>query len=164
MNEHVPDSSGLPLRAMVMVLLFLGVIFLLLGWQAVGSSGNSDDESVSTATTTSTTAPPPTSTKTAAKPEVWVFNITEEVGLASRTRDKLQAAGWTVPDVGDFELPGVAVTTVYFDPDVAGEHEAADAVAKVLGEAQVEPRTAEVNDQPAVAGKAGLIVVVTSLA
>ena len=39
MKERVPDSTGLPLRAMVMVLLFLGVIFLLLGWQALGSSG-----------------------------------------------------------------------------------------------------------------------------
>ena len=37
MNERVPDSSGLPLRAMVMVLLFLGVIFLLVGFQAMGS-------------------------------------------------------------------------------------------------------------------------------
>ena len=40
MNERVPDSSGLPLRAMVMVLLFLGVIFLLVGFQAMGSGGN----------------------------------------------------------------------------------------------------------------------------
>ena len=47
MKERVPDSTGLPIRAMVMVLLFLGVIFLLLGWQALGSSGNSDDESAS---------------------------------------------------------------------------------------------------------------------
>src|ERR1700734_1686872 len=47
MNERVPDSTGLPLRAMVMVLLFLGVIFLLLGWQALGSSGSSDDDSAS---------------------------------------------------------------------------------------------------------------------
>ena len=45
MNERVPDSSGLPLRAMVMVLLFLGVIFLLVGFQAMGSGSNdsSDD-------------------------------------------------------------------------------------------------------------------------
>ena len=47
MKERVPDSTGLPLRAMVMVLLFLGVIFLLLGWQALGSSQNSDDDSAS---------------------------------------------------------------------------------------------------------------------
>ena len=39
MNERVPNSTGLPLRAMVMVLLFLGVIFLLVGFQAM-NSGN----------------------------------------------------------------------------------------------------------------------------
>ena len=37
MNERHSDSSGLPLRAMVMVLLFLGVVFLLVGFQAMGS-------------------------------------------------------------------------------------------------------------------------------
>ncbi len=48
MNERVPDSSGLPLRAMVMVLLFLGVIFLLVGFQAMGSGSNdsTDDSTV----------------------------------------------------------------------------------------------------------------------
>ena len=56
MNERVPDSSGLPLRAMVMVLLFLGVIFLLLGWQALGSSGNSDDDSASPVSSVTTTS------------------------------------------------------------------------------------------------------------
>lgn len=35
MNQR--ESSGLPLRAMVMVLLFLGVVFLLVGFQALGS-------------------------------------------------------------------------------------------------------------------------------
>ena len=38
-NERVPDSAGLPLRAMVMVLLFLGLIFLLVGFQAMTSDG-----------------------------------------------------------------------------------------------------------------------------
>ena len=56
MNERVPDSSGLPLRAMVMVLLFLGVIFLLVGFQAMGSGNDSSDDSSSTPTVTSTTA------------------------------------------------------------------------------------------------------------
>ena len=37
MNERHSDSSGLPLRAMVMVLMFLGVVFLLVGFQAMGS-------------------------------------------------------------------------------------------------------------------------------
>ena len=43
MSERLPDSSGLPLRAMVMVLLFLGVVFLLVGFQAM-SSGDSDSD------------------------------------------------------------------------------------------------------------------------
>lgn len=55
MNERVPDSSGLPLRAMVMVLLFLGVVFLLLVWQALGSSPNSEDDSSAISTMTTTT-------------------------------------------------------------------------------------------------------------
>lgn len=58
MNERVPDSSGLPLRAMVMVLLFLGVVFLLLVWQALGSSPNSEDDSSAISTMTTTTAAP----------------------------------------------------------------------------------------------------------
>ncbi len=44
MNERVPDSSGLPLRAMVMVLLFLGIVCLLVGFQAMGSSSDSSDD------------------------------------------------------------------------------------------------------------------------
>src|ERR1700756_2849526 len=39
MNQR--ESSGLPLRAMVMVLLFLGVVFLLVGFQAIGSGDGS---------------------------------------------------------------------------------------------------------------------------
>src|SRR6202012_2411975 len=91
MNERVPDSSGLPLRAMVMVLLFLGVIFLLLGWQALGSSGNSDDDSASPVTSvTSTTS---TSASTTGKPapanqaEVHIYNVSSKEGVAARTKD-----------------------------------------------------------------------------
>ena len=51
MNERVPDSSGLPLRAMVMVLLFLGVVFLLVGFQAMGGGdGDSSDDDTSVPT------------------------------------------------------------------------------------------------------------------
>ncbi len=78
MNEHVPDSSRLPLRAMVMVLLFLGTVFLLVGFQALGSSGSEDDSSHSP------TSKPMTTTSAVAKPEqpahksdVRVYNISE---------------------------------------------------------------------------------------
>src|ERR1700756_2297797 len=107
MKERVPDSTGLPLRAMVMVLLFLGVIFLLLGWQALGSSGNSDDESASpVSSVTSTTS---SSTSTSGKPpanqaEVRVYNISSKEGVAARTKDQLTAAGFKVTDVGNLSL------------------------------------------------------------
>ncbi len=49
MNQQ--NSSGLPLRAMVMVLLFLGVVFLLVGFQAMGG-GDDEGEQSPIATTT----------------------------------------------------------------------------------------------------------------
>lgn len=39
MNQR--ESSGLPLRAMVMVLLFLGVVFLLVAFQSLSSDSSS---------------------------------------------------------------------------------------------------------------------------
>jgi hypothetical protein len=79
MKERVPDSTGLPIRAMVMVLVFLGVIFLLLGWQALGSSGKSDDDSASSATSvTSTTSSATTSKPAANQAEVRIYNISSK--------------------------------------------------------------------------------------
>ncbi|ORV19599.1 LytR C-terminal domain-containing protein [Mycobacterium celatum] len=151
MNERVPDSSGLPLRAMVMVLLFLGVIFLLVGFQAMGSSGHSDDDSVSTVTTS--TMPPKKSTSAAAKSQVRVYNISGQEGVAGRTADQLKGKGYDVAEVGNLSLPDVSTTTVYFS-NAPGERETADAVGKLL-DAPVEPRVPEVADQPP-----GVIVVV----
>ncbi|OSC42673.1 LytR C-terminal domain-containing protein [Mycobacterium decipiens] len=156
MNERVPDSSGLPLRAMVMVLLFLGVIFLLLGWQALGSSGKSDDDSSPVSTmTTSATAPTSTSAKPAVtRAEVRVYNISGTEGAAARTADQLKAAGFTITDVGNLTLPDVSMTTVYYS-DAEGERATADEVGQKLG-AAVERRIPELSDQPP-----GVIVVVT---
>jgi hypothetical protein len=155
MNERVPDSSGLPLRAMVMVLLFLGVVFLLVGFQAMGSSGGSQDESntpvITTTSTTSSTAP---ASPAAAKADVRVYNISSDEGAAARTADRLKAAGWNVTETGNLSLEDVPATTVYFS-DAAGEHAAADEVGKLL-EAPVAPRVAGLADQPP-----GVIVVVT---
>jgi LytR cell envelope-related transcriptional attenuator len=152
MNERVPDSSGLPLRAMVMVLLFLGVIFLLVGFQAMGSGGNdAGDDSSSTRTVTSTTV------KTSAAPakaDVRVFNIGGEEGGASRTGDRLREAGWNVTETSNLAAPGVTATTVYFGT-TEGEQAAAEAVAKVL-DVPVEPRIPEIAEQPP-----GVIVLVT---
>ncbi|CFA99101.1 tuberculin-like protein [Mycobacterium tuberculosis] len=156
MNERVPDSSGLPLRAMVMVLLFLGVVFLLLVWQALGSSPNSEDDSSAISTmTTTTAAPTSTSVKPAApRAEVRVYNISGTEGAAARTADRLKAAGFTVTDVGNLSLPDVAATTVYYT-EVEGERATADAVGRTLG-AAVGLRLPELSDQPP-----GVIVVVT---
>ncbi|MCV7313240.1 LytR C-terminal domain-containing protein [Mycobacterium paraffinicum] len=156
MKERVPDSTGLPLRAMVMVLLFLGVIFLLLGWQALGSSGSSDEDSsaaVSTSATTSSATP--TSTKPAGnRSEVQVYNISAREGVAAHTKDQLTAAGFNVTKVDNLTVPEVSATTVYYT-DADDEHATADAVGKTLG-APVEPRI------PALAGQPpGVIVLVT---
>lgn len=156
MNERVPDSSGLPLRAMVMVLLFLGVIFLLLGWQALGSSGKSDDDSASpVSTVTSTTAPTSTSGKPAANhAEVRVYNISGKEGVAARTADQLKAAGFKVTEVTNLSVADITTTTVYYS-DAEGERATADAVGQKLG-APVERRIAALADQPP-----GVIVLVT---
>lgn len=157
MNERVPDSSGLPLRAMVMVLLFLGVIFLLLGWQALGSSGNFDDDSLPVSTTTTTTTMVPSSASGKPAPnqaEVHVFNISVKEGVAARTADQLKAAGFKVVGIGNLSLSDVSATTVYYT-DAAGERATAEAVGVKLG-APVEPRIPPLADQPP-----GVIVVVT---
>jgi LytR cell envelope-related transcriptional attenuator len=152
MNERVPDSSGLPLRAMVMVLLFLGVIFLLVGFQAMSSSGSDDDSSaVSSAMTTSAPQGPKPATP---KADVRVYNISGTEGVAGRTADSLRTAGYNVTDVGNLELPNVSATTVYYS-DAAGEHETADTVGKLIS-APVAPRTSAIAGQPP-----GVIVVVT---
>lgn len=132
---------------MVMVLLFLGVIFLLLGWQALGSSGNSDDESASPVSVTSTTSSAsPTNKPAANQAEVRVYNISSKEGVAARTKDQLTAAGFKVTDVGNLSLSDVSATTVYYT-DADGEHDTADAVGKNLG-AAVEPRIPALASQP----------------
>ena len=141
MNERVPDSSGLPLRAMVMVLLFLGVIFLLVGLQAMSSSGSGEDTSSGPATTTRTAAP---------KAEVRVYTAGgEEAGggeQATRVGDRLREAGWNVTEAGAPIAAEIGATTVYFGT-AEGEQAAADAVGKVL-EAPVEARIPEIAEQP----------------
>jgi hypothetical protein len=143
---------------MVMVLLFLGIIFVLLGWQALGSSGNSDDDSspVTTVTTSATPAPTSTSGKPGAanQAEVHVYNISGKEGVAARTADQLKAAGFKVGEVTNLSVSDVSATTVYYG-DGEGERATADAVGQKLG-APVERRIAALADQPA-----GVIVLVT---
>ena len=153
MNQQ--NSSGLPLRAMVMVLLFLGVVFLLVGLQAMGG-GDDDggDQSPIATSTTATTSASPTASREPAKPEVRVFNISTIQGAAEGTANRLREGGWTVAETGNLELPDVTVNTVYFT-EAPGEREAAEEVGRLL-DAPVEPRLPELAEQPA-----GVLVVVT---
>ncbi len=157
MNERHSDSSGLPLRAMVMVLLFLGVVFLLVGFQAMGSGDDSSADEAPVATVSTTSTPSPTSSGApapAAKAEVRVFNISETAGAAENTANQLRDAGWNVTETGNLTLEGVTATTVYFS-DAPGERESADEVGQLLA-APVEPRSPELTEQPP-----GVIVAVT---
>ena len=147
MNERVPDSSGLPLRAMVMVLLFLGVIFLLVGFQAMSSSNDSgEDTSTRTLTTTSKPAAP--------KPDVRVYSVSDDQAGATRLGERLREAGWNVTEATTSTAAQVPATTVYFG-SAEGEKEAAEAVGKIL-EAPVEARIPEIAEQPP-----GVIVLAT---
>jgi LytR cell envelope-related transcriptional attenuator len=142
---------------MVMVLLFLGVVFLLVGFQAMGSGDDSDSSSsnaVSTVTATPTTSASPSAEAEPAKADVRVFNISEVAGAAESTANRLRDAQWNVTETGNLTLDGVTATTVYFG-ETPGEKDAADEVGKLL-EAPVEPRTPELADQPP-----GVIVAVT---
>lgn len=147
MKERVPDSTGLPLRAMVMVLLFLGVIFLLLGWQALGSSGSSDDDSASpVSSTTSSASASPTNKPASTRAEVQIYNISSKEGVAARAKDQLTSAGFKVTKVDNMAVPDVSATTVYYT-DAGDEHATADAVGKNLG-APVEPRIPALSGEP----------------
>ena len=155
MNQR--DSSGLPLRAIVMVLLFLGVVFLLVGFNALGSDDDSADQaSVTTATTTTTvktsaTPPPPREVKA----DVRVYNISEVAGAAEAAAVPLREAEWNVTEVGNLPfMEGLVGTTVFFG-DTPDEQEAAENVGTILN-APVEPRRPELLEQPP-----GVIVIVT---
>ena len=142
-----------------MVLLFLGVVFLLLGWQALSSSRHHVDESASPVPSVTRTTPAhaaaPAPPKPPANPApVRVYNISQKSGVAARTRDQLTAAGFKVTQVGDLSLPHVTATTVYYT-DADGEHATADAVGQKL-HARVQKRLPELLPLPP-----GVLVAVT---
>lgn len=153
MNQR--DSSGLPLRAAVMVLLFLGVVFLLVALQYMGPDDDDGDSAVvSTTTSSATSSATPSAEPEQAKADVRVFNISEIPGVAEGTATRLRDADWNVTETGNLVLEGVPVTTVYFG-EAPGEREAAEDVGRLL-QAPVEPRRPELVEQPP-----GVIVAVT---
>ena len=141
---------------MVMVLLFLGVVFLLVAFQAMSSGDSDGDQSSSIATTTVSATGSATSVPTPApaKADVRVYNISSIEGVAESAANRLRDAGWNVTETGDLSLPEISGTTVFFS-DAPGEHEAADEVGKLL-EAPVQPRVPELTEQPP-----GVVVAVT---
>jgi len=135
-------------------LLFLGVVFLLVGFQAMGS-GDYDNDQSSIGTTTITTSPATASPSPApAKADVRVYNISSTEGAAENTANRLREAGWNVTETGNLSLSDISATTVFFS-DAPGEREAADEVGKLL-QAPVEPRVPELTEQPP-----GVVVAVT---
>ena len=157
MNERHSDSSGLPLRAMVMVLLFLGVVFLLVGFQAMGGGDDSSTDDAPSVTVSTTSTPSPTSSEApppAEKAEVRVYNTSETAGAAESTANQLREGGWNVTETGNLTIAGLTATTVYFS-DAPGERESADEVGQLL-QAPVEPRAPELAEQPP-----GVVVAVT---
>jgi hypothetical protein len=145
-----------------MVLLFLGIAFALVGWNATRSSDDSDStESSSVSTVTSATASASASSTTpppAAKADVRVYNASGPNGVpgaAAGVGDRLKAAEWNVTDVTNLEIEGVTVTTVFYG-ETAGEKEAAEAVGQLLA-APVELRVPGLAEQPP-----GVIVAVIS--
>jgi hypothetical protein len=140
---------------MVMVLLFLGVVFLLVGFNAMRADG--DDAAEQSPIVTTTTAPTPASPSPSPAParaDVRVYNISSTEGAAEGTANRLREAGWNVTETGNLSLPNVAGITVYFS-DAPGERQAADEVGRLL-EAPVQPRLPELAEQPP-----GVVVVVT---
>jgi hypothetical protein len=158
MNQRVPESGGLPLRAMVMVLLFLAVVFLLLGLRAVFSDdGAASQSSAATSTATSSATTPAPSPAAGPKAPVFVYNVSTVPGVAGSTAQLLRDNGWTA-DARQETLephPEVAGTTVYFT-DAPGEKSSAEEVAKLLKAPAPLQRAPELKDlQP------GVIVIVT---
>ena len=155
MNQR--ESSGLPLRAMVMVLLFLGVAFLLVAFQAMG--GGDDDSDSSSATSVTSTINPSTSTSASAepdapRPEVRVYNVSDVQGAADRVANQLKEQQWDAR-AENLEIGAPpAETTVYWG-STPGEREAAEEVGGILQAPAVE-RIPDLGDQPP-----GVIVVIT---
>ena len=148
MNERAPESSGLPLRAMVMVLLFLGLIFALVGFQAMTSGSRSADPPTRALATTTATTPE------APRAEVRVYSVTDDEAAAGRVSDRLKEAGYNVTAAETTTVAAPPVTTVYFGAG-DGEQAAAESIGTVL-EAPVEARLPEITDEAP-----GVIVLVT---
>lgn len=112
----------------VVVAVVLGLILLTKGYGSGSSeiappTESSSNTTIVSTTTTTLVGNPPASVK------VKAVNATNVQGLATKTRDRLQATGYTQVSVGDSPKPQER-TTVYY---VAGSEADGQAVAKALG-------------------------------
>ena len=139
MNQR--DSSGLPLRAMVMVLLFLGVVFLLVALQYLGPDDDDDGDSavVSTTTSSATSSADPPRSRSRPRPTSGCSTSPRSPAPPRAPPPGCAMPSWNVTETGNLVLEGVPVTTVYFG-EAPGEREAAEDVGRLL-EAPVEPQT-----------------------
>jgi len=112
----------------VVVAVLLGLILLTKGYSTRPSEISAPGQglsknAVTESTTTTLVGNPPASVK------VKVVNATNVQGLATKTRDRLQAVGYTQVPVGDSPKPQER-TTVYY---VAGSQADGQAVVRALG-------------------------------
>lgn len=152
-ERSTPSHRGrltlLGVGAAVLVLLLAGI------WIFRHESTRGGSPSATSASAVAPSAAPATS-----HPDVMVFNISDQEGLASAAAQKLQANGWNVSATGNFSLNWVGVTTVFCDPDNPGEQEAANAVARVMGTDRIQSRH-DVDDPDIADMPPGIIAVVT---
>jgi len=111
--------------------------------------------------TTAPGAPPPITmpdtgagTGDATRGAVRIYNNSKIRGLAARAAEDMQAAGWSVGEVGNYSAGTIPTTTVYYDDE--GQRSAADALGESFG-MRVEPRFDGIRD-----AAPGLIVIVTN--
>lgn len=127
-DDQENDRSTRTGVIIVAVAVLVGLILLTKGYGSsrseVSPAGEASSKTTSVVSTTTTlVANAPASVK------VKVVNTTTVQGLATKTRDRLQAAGYTQVAVGDSPKPQEK-TTVYY---VAGSEADAQAIATALG-------------------------------
>jgi len=112
----------------VIVAVIAGLLLLTKGYDTGSSAIEPSSESGAKPTVTVTTSTTLVSNAPAAV-KVKAVNATNVQGLATKTRERLQAVGYTQVSVGDSPKPQER-TTIYY---VAGSEGDAQAVAKALG-------------------------------
>ena len=104
----LPTPPGLPLRAMVMVLLFLGVdAFCWSDFRPWARAMNPVPNESPMATVTTTPTPSPSvcrRPRQPPRPMVQVYNISETERVAETPRLSCRDAGWNVTETGDLTL------------------------------------------------------------